>query len=96
MPAIPNAVEMRGLAMPKVLRRARIVAILLLATTVVAQEMPKNQPAVWANKPDIAAFEKMENDRLAAAQASIDQIVAVKGPEPSITRSRPTTKRCGS
>jgi thimet oligopeptidase len=38
------------------------------------------QPPVWAGKPDIAAFEKMENERLAAAQRSIDQILAVTGP----------------
>src|SRR5262249_45724626 len=30
-------------------------------------------------KPDMAAFEKMENEHLAAAQKSIDQLVAVKG-----------------
>jgi thimet oligopeptidase len=48
--------------------------------TVAAQEMPKSQPAVWSAKPDVAAFEKMENDRLAAAQHAIDQIVAAKGP----------------
>ena len=59
--------------------RARIMALLLLLTTVVAQEMPKSQPPVWSAKPDVAAFEKMENDRLAAAQRAIDQVVAVKG-----------------
>src|SRR5215471_5496575 len=37
------------------------------------------QAPVWASKPDIAAFEKMENDRLAAGQKAIDQILAVKG-----------------
>jgi thimet oligopeptidase len=34
---------------------------------------------VWCAKPDVTAFEKIENDRLAAAQRAIDQIVAVKG-----------------
>ena len=38
------------------------------------------QAPVWAGKPDIAAFEKMENERLAAGQRSIDQILAVAGP----------------
>jgi thimet oligopeptidase len=38
------------------------------------------QAPVWAGKPDIAAFEKMENERLAAAQRSIDQILAASGP----------------
>src|SRR5215813_12125 len=38
-----------------------------------------SQPTVWAAKPDIPAFEKTVNNRLAAAQASIGQVVAVKG-----------------
>ena len=38
-----------------------------------------SQPTLWANKPDTAAFEKIENGYLANAQKDIDQIVAVKG-----------------
>ena len=64
--------------MPNLLGRTRIIAILLLIATAAAQDL-KNQPTVFAGKPDIAAFEKQENDRLAAAQKSIDQIIAVKG-----------------
>lgn len=59
--------------------RGYLIGVLSLAVSLCAQEMPKNQPPVWSNKPDIAVFEKMENDRLAAAQHAIDQIVAVKG-----------------
>jgi len=33
---------------------------------------------VWAGKPDAAAFEKAENDRLKIAQSSVDEIVALK------------------
>ena len=51
-----------------------------LATTALAQDLLKSQPTLWASKPDAAAFEKTVNDRLAAAQLSIDAIVAVKGP----------------
>ena len=58
--------------------RTHIIAILLLLATAAAQDL-KTQPTVYAGKPDIVAFEKMENARLAAAQKSIDQIVAVKG-----------------
>jgi len=47
---------------------------------VAAQEPPQNQPPVWSAKPGIAAFETVENGRIAAAQQAIDQIVAVKGP----------------
>ena len=39
----------------------------------------RTQPSVWASKPDIPAFEKTVNDHRAAAQRSIEQIVAVKG-----------------
>ena len=65
--------------MSTVLSRAHVIALLLLVTTVAAQEMPKSQPPLWSAKPDVSAFEKMENERLAAAQRAIDQIVAVKG-----------------
>ena len=43
-----------------------------------AQVSLASQPPLWSSKPDVAAFERMENDRLAAAQRSVDQIVAVK------------------
>jgi len=33
---------------------------------------------MWSAKPDVAAFEKIENDRLAAAQRAINQLIAVK------------------
>jgi thimet oligopeptidase len=59
--------------------RAHVIALLLLAVPVAAQQMPKDQPPLWSTEPDIAAFEKMENDRLAAAQRAIDQIVAAEG-----------------
>ena len=65
--------------MSTVLCRAQIMALLLLVTTVSAQELPKSQLPLWSAEPDVAVFEKMENDRLAAAQQAIDQVVAVKG-----------------
>jgi thimet oligopeptidase len=43
-----------------------------------AQEFPKSAP-LWATKPDIAAFEKLENDRISAAERAIARITAVKG-----------------
>ncbi|HZP21942.1 MAG TPA: M3 family metallopeptidase [Terriglobales bacterium] len=59
----------------------RIMAVALLsAGAIAAQDELKNQPPVWAAKPDVAAFDKVENERLAAAQRTIDQLVAVKGP----------------
>ncbi len=44
------------------------------------QDLLVTQPAIWSTKPDIAAFEKLEADRLAKAQSAIDRIVAVNGP----------------
>ena len=54
-------------------------AFLLVVGIAAAQDELKNQPTVWASKPDIAAFNKVENDHLAAAQKSIDQLLAVQG-----------------
>jgi thimet oligopeptidase len=43
-----------------------------------AQKASIAQPTVWAGKPDVAAFEKIEEQRLAAARDSIDALLAVK------------------
>jgi thimet oligopeptidase len=51
---------------------------ILMTINALAQTVSVAQPTIWAARPDIAAFEKIENDRLAAAQASIDALVAVK------------------
>ena len=56
-----------------------VIAICLVTCICAAQDELKNQPTVWAAKPDIAAFNKVENDRLADAQKSVDQLLAVKG-----------------
>jgi thimet oligopeptidase len=58
--------------------RASVVFLLCAITVAAAQEAPKSQPPLWSSKPDIAAFEKVENERLAGAQRSIDEIIAVK------------------
>jgi len=51
-----------------------------LAAILSAQKVTLSQPTIWAAKPDIAAFEKIETDRLAAGQRSIDALLAAKGP----------------
>ena len=38
------------------------------------------QPPLWSAKPDVTAFESIENAHLAAAQKAIDALVGVKGP----------------
>src|SRR5208283_1339219 len=53
---------------------------LVLAAVVSAQKVSVSQPTIWASKPDVAAFEKIETDRLAAGQRSIDTLLAAKGP----------------
>src|SRR5258708_40243255 len=45
-----------------------------------AQEIPRSQPPLWTAKPDVAAFEKIENGKLAASSQSIDRLTAAKGP----------------
>jgi thimet oligopeptidase len=54
--------------------------LMTLSTIVSAQPVEVSQPTVWAAKPDIPAFSKIENDRLAAAQRSVDELLAVKAP----------------
>ncbi|MEP6886627.1 MAG: M3 family metallopeptidase [Gammaproteobacteria bacterium] len=45
-----------------------------------AEELTQTQQPIWSAKPDVAAFEKIENDRLRAAQRSVDRMLAVNGP----------------
>jgi thimet oligopeptidase len=63
---------------------ARLAIILclpiFLAAVLSAQNVKVSQPTIWTSKPDIAAFEKIENDRLAAGQRAIDTMLAAKGP----------------
>jgi thimet oligopeptidase len=65
--------------MPFAFRCSGAIIVLSLVTALAAQEIPKSQPPIWSTKPDVAAFEKIENDRLAAGQRAVDQIVTSKG-----------------
>ena len=53
--------------------------VVFMAASAWAQ-MPASQPPLWHAKPDVAAFEKVENEHLAAADRFIATVVAVKGP----------------
>jgi thimet oligopeptidase len=44
-----------------------------------AQAIPKSQPPLWAGTPDAQRFEAIENDKLAAAQKFLNQLLAVNG-----------------
>jgi thimet oligopeptidase len=57
---------------------AAALALAMVATSAGAQDV-KLPPPVWSTKPDLAQFEAMENADLAAAQKSIDQLVAATG-----------------
>ncbi|HEX4239869.1 MAG TPA: M3 family metallopeptidase [Steroidobacteraceae bacterium] len=52
-------------------------------------DLSVTQKPLWASQPDIAAFEKIDADHLAAAQRSIDAIAAVKGPHTIDNTLRP-------
>ena len=52
---------------------------LFLGAVLSAQAIKVTQPTIWASKPDVTAFEKIEDDRLAAGRSAIDQLLAVKG-----------------
>jgi len=49
------------------------------AASTQAAAQPAMQASVWAERPDVAHFEKMENARIAAAHRSIAKLLAAKG-----------------
>jgi thimet oligopeptidase len=53
---------------------------LVLTAILSAQKGRISQATIWASKPDVTAFEKIETDRLADAQRSIDTLLAATGP----------------
>src|SRR5271163_488615 len=53
---------------------------IFLGAVLSAQSITVSQPTIWGSKPDVTAFEKIENDRLAAGQRAIDTLLAAKGP----------------
>lgn len=56
-----------------------LAALPFAVATAAAQDLNAQAP-IWASKPGIAAFDKMENGHLAAAQHAIDALLAVKAP----------------
>jgi thimet oligopeptidase len=61
----------------------RIIGLALTLTAIAhpvkAQSPPALQPSVWAAKPDLAGFDKSVDEHLAAANRSVQALVAVKG-----------------
>ena len=56
-----------------------LVVILFMAGAW-ADMSPASQKPLWSDKPDVAAFDKIENDHLAAADRSIATLITAKGP----------------
>ncbi len=67
----------------------RVAVFFSFAALAAAQEIPKSQPPIWSAKPNVAAFERIEDTRLAAAQQSIDRLAAVRGPHTIENTLRP-------
>ena len=51
----------------------------ILVSMLSAQNLTVSQPTIWAGRPDVSGFEKIENDRLDAGKRAIDELLAVKG-----------------
>lgn len=60
--------------------RLFILAVLPWGYATASAQDLSAQPSIWATQPDMAAFEKIETDHLAAAQRAIDILSAVKAP----------------
>ena len=58
-----------------------IAAAASVTTFAGARDLTPIQPPIWSTKPDVSAFETIENGRLEAAQRSIRRLAAVKGPK---------------
>lgn len=57
-----------------------LTVLCLLAVVSIAGAQSATQPPIWASKPDVAGFETIVNNHLAAAQKSIDEITSSKAP----------------
>jgi len=55
------------------------MVVSVAARQLTAQTAAVVQAPVWINKPDVATFEKIENEHLQLGQQAIDQILRVKG-----------------
>jgi len=57
---------------------ASLCALTLSAAVAAAESSPALPPPLWASKPDVAAFNKIEDGHLDAAKKAIDALAAVK------------------
>jgi thimet oligopeptidase len=64
--------------MPRQLAVFVLISCLFFCAISLTAQTPASQPPLWASKPDSAAFEKIENDHLAAADKALAALMAVK------------------
>jgi thimet oligopeptidase len=63
-----------------VIKSRVLVAFGVLVFAAAACAQTTIQPTIWASKPDVAGFEKIVNDRLAASDAAVAQVTSAKAP----------------
>jgi thimet oligopeptidase len=62
------------------IRAALLLATLCASGPSLAQAPPVDQPPLWSAQPDAAAFERQEDEHLAAERRAIDALLGVTGP----------------
>ena len=69
-------------SIPQRICRYSLIGFMAASTSVLGAEsgLIASQPAIWSTQPDGAAFDALENERLAAAQKLIEQIATLQGP----------------
>jgi thimet oligopeptidase len=55
-----------------------LLALAFVCSNALGQNL-KDQPTIWSGQPKIADFERIENERLVAAQRAVDRVTAVTG-----------------
>ncbi len=78
-------------------------AVLASSAAFAAETAPALPPPLWAGKPDVAAFQKIEDGHIDAAKRSIEKIREAQGRRtientlvPYATRRASSIRRCTS
>ena len=69
--------------------QSRLLSAVQVAFLVLIQPVHAEQPSIWISHPDAAAFEKIEEQHLAAAQQSLAALLAVRQPRTIDNTLRP-------
>lgn len=60
-------------------RKCLLFGLAVVGSSLVAERAVAVQPNVWASQPDIAAVDRLEHERLAAAERSVAALISVRG-----------------